>query len=339
MKKNFLVLGLCLSFICGLSAQNEQTLTDLAKSLGERIEIHGYAQAGYTYRDQPQKTNTFDVKRSLLWGKAKITDKWSFLFMHDFSSVVQEFYTDYAVSSALKVRFGQFKNSYSLENPLSPTRLELIECYSQAALFLSGCGSDPLYGVQYGRDLGLMLYGDIVRDKLFYEAAIMNGQGINRKDKNNQKDMILKLGLRPIQGLSIVATGQLGTGCAVATSMYNPEIEVGQNYTRNRWSAGFEYQSKKFNARSEYLAGKDGNVNLRGLYFTSSVPIVGALEAVASYDYFNYNTSLDMRQTNLVGGLQYWFYKKCRAQLQYTRCAPHWSKDYNLLQAQIQVAF
>ena len=47
--------------------------------------------------------------------------------MHDFNSVVQEFYTDYRVTkdNAMTVRFGQFKHSYTMENPLSPTMLEM----------------------------------------------------------------------------------------------------------------------------------------------------------------------------------------------------------------------
>jgi hypothetical protein len=59
--------------------------------------------------------------------------------MHDFSSVVQEFYTDYRFTGGkeLSVRLGQFKNSYSMQNPLSPTKLDLIDCYSQSVLYLA----------------------------------------------------------------------------------------------------------------------------------------------------------------------------------------------------------
>ncbi|MBQ3680906.1 MAG: porin, partial [Paludibacteraceae bacterium] len=38
---------------------------------------------------------------------------------------------------------------------------------------------------------------------------------------------------------------------------------------------------------------------------------------VGSYDYFNFNTDLGMDQHKAIGGIQYWFYKKCRVQLQY----------------------
>ena len=49
--------------------------------------------------------------------------------------------------------------------------------------------------------------------------------------------------------------------------------------------------------------------------------MVDALDVVASGETFDRNTKVDgWDQTNLTLGLQYWFYKKCRVQLQYTRC-------------------
>ena len=341
MTRNFLLAAMLLVSHTILAQNSEGNAKQIIDDLASRIELHGYAQAGYTYKDASEgsPTNTFDVKRVLFWAKAKVTDRWSFLFMHDFSSVVQEFYTDYKVHDAFCVRFGQFKNSYSLENPLSPTKLELIECYSQAGIYLTGCGSDPLYGVQYGRDLGLMVYGNVLNKHLFYEFAVMNGQGINRKDGNKQKDVILKLDFRPIKELRIVASGQKGKGHAVATSVYNPDINIGDDYRRDRVSFGAELQTKPINLRSEYLAGKDGEVGSRGFYCTGSAPIYKQLEAIASYDYFEPNTTLEISQTNYTAGVQYWFYKKCRAQLQYTRCCPNSGKKYNCIQAQMQVAF
>ena len=82
-----------------------------------RITLNGYAQGGWSYQDiNGEKTNSYNLKRTLLWAKARITDRWSFLFMHDFSSVPQEFYTDFRVTknNALTVRLGQFKHSYTM---------------------------------------------------------------------------------------------------------------------------------------------------------------------------------------------------------------------------------
>lgn len=333
--------------------QQSQENPDWMKELSERIQLNGYAQAGYSWQDSNDKqTNDFNLKRTLLWAKARITDRWSFLFMHDFSSVVQEFYTDYRITKdkSITIRLGQFKNSYSLENPLSPTQLELIDVCSQSVTYLSGCGSDPLHGVNYGRDLGLMVYGSLFKDHFYYELGVMNGQGINKRDGNNKKDLIARLDVRPVKGLRIVASGQKGTGHAIGTAAWNPEIKEGDDYTRDRLSIGAEYktgayapgqykEARPISLRGEYLAGKDGKVKSRGAYLTACVPMTEGVDVIASADFFDRNIDMEFDQTQATLGLQYWFYKKCRLQLQYTRTWSQFQKDYNLLQAQVQVAF
>ena len=302
--------------------QQQQAADDIdwLKDMTERVQLHGYAQGGFNYTHQGGEDKvTFELKRILFWANAQITDRWSFLFMHDFSSVVQEFYTDYRLTNnkALTVRLGQFKNALSYENPLSPTAMEAIDVYSEGVTYLTGCGSDPLLGVQYGRDLGLSLFGETNNGKLRYEIDIMNGQGINKKDGNKEKDFIGRLEYRPVKGLNLVATGQIGRGHAVNTSLYNPDIQEGDNYKRNRWTVGFDYKSQALNVHGEYLEGKDGDVTSRGAYVTGNVPLGKGVDLVGSYDFFNFNTTLGMDQHKAIAGLQYWFYKKCRVQLQY----------------------
>ncbi|MCR5239175.1 MAG: OprO/OprP family phosphate-selective porin [Prevotella sp.] len=354
-------LAVMLAVFSSVAAMGQQeqkkSEPDWLKDFTSRITFNGYAQGGWSYQDSNGKpTNAYNLKRTLLWAKARITDRWSFMFMHDFSSVVQEFYTDYRLTkdNSLTVRLGQFKHAYSMENPLSPTQLELIDVYSQAVLYLAGEGPDPLNGVNYGRDMGLELYGELAKGAIRYNLALMSGQGINRRDLNNQKDFIAKLEVRPMNGLRLVASGYLGTGCAVNTAAWNPDIKVGDNYKRNRYSVGAEYKTAAYSPakykearpasiRAEWLGGKDGEVGSMGGYVTTSIPVFDALDIVASGETFDRNTKVDgWDQTNLTIGVQYWFYKKCRMQLQYTRCLCGEnisSKDYNWLQAQMQVAF
>ena len=225
---------ICLMMLFPLTAsaqQKEQKEIDWMKELSSRITLNGYAQAGYSYTDQEESMRTglpkssYNLKRTLLWAKARITDRWFFLFMHDFNSVVQEFYTDYRVTKGkeLTVRLGQFKNSFSMENPLSPVQLELVDVCSQAGTCYSGC-YDPLYGLHYGRDLGLEIYGDLFNNHLHYELGIMNGQGINKRDGNDEKVVI-----RKEEGgggeFRKETSGQKRRGHAVGTAAWRPNLQ------------------------------------------------------------------------------------------------------------------
>ena len=347
------VLLALLAAVAVMAQPKDGDTTDWTRELASRITLNGYAQAGWAWQDaEGRTTNAYNLKRTLLWAKARITPRWSMLFMHDFSSVVQEFYTDLRLSrnKALTVRLGQFKHSYTMENPMSPAQLELIGVYSQAVLLLAGEGPDPLHGANYGRDQGLMVYGDVLGDRLHYELALMSGQGINRRDLNNQKDVMAKLEVRPAEGLRLVASGQLGTGCAVGTAAWNPTVTEGDNYRRNRYSVGAELKTGAYAAgeykearpvslRAEWLGGQDGDAGSRGGYVTACVPVYKGIDVVASADYFDRNTSLRYDQTQATLGVQYWFYRKCRLQLQLTHTWSQFQRDYNWLQAQVQVAF
>ncbi len=341
MKKALLLFCILSSAVCKLNAQ-DVTLNQVVNTLKERITLEGYAQVAYTYSDADgEDSNSFDVKRVILMARGKITDKWSCYFMYSFanSSKLLEIYTEYHFMPELSVRVGQFKTMFGIENPLSPTVTELIDCYSQATNYLAGLNGDALYGSHTGRDMGLLVYGDLFGKLVNYKLAIMNGQGINVKDKNNQKDIVGCLTLNPIKELSVVGSFVKGKGCAIATSDINPDIAVGEDYTRNRWSVGAVAKTEPIDIRAEYLGGKDGHVKSEGYYATISAHVLPKFDVIASYDYFNKNKSTSSKQTNYVAGVQYWFYPKCRLQAQYVFSDCHKGDNYNQIQAQIQVRF
>ncbi len=304
--------------------------------LFKRFMVKGYAQGGYTFQQDP-KSNTFDMKRAYIFCRAQITDRWYFWFMYDFCGVVNEYYLDFAavLGGKLNLRMGEFKHPFALENPYSPTKQELIDVYAQGTVYLAGCGSDPLYGVQYGRDLGAMAYGDLADKHFHYELAILNGQGINTKDRNNKKDFAARLEVLPSEKLKIVASGQTGYGNALPNStrpfIYTPNINPGDDYERHRWAFGMEFRStghinnsadywhiRPVVVRTEYLGGNDGGNMSDGAYITFTVPLAKEFDIVGSYDYFNYNKDIaGFESTKYIVGLQYWFYKLCRLQAQY----------------------
>ena len=182
----------------------------IANSCGEegRTRFHRICRISEKYHhDEADKPdNTFDIKRIIFMAHGKITKRWTCDFMYDFynGGMLLEVYTDYQFLPGLTARIGEFKVPYTIENELSPTTVELINCYSQSVCYLAGVsGSDKCYGMTSGRDIGMMLHGKLFRDFLQYKVAVMNGQGLNTKDKNSQKDVVGNLMVNPLKWLSV----------------------------------------------------------------------------------------------------------------------------------------
>ena len=135
--KRILLSCLFLLSIHTLKAQDTR-LNNVVNTLKERITLAGYAQVGYTYDDAGEKaSNTFDLKRAIFMARGKITDKWSCYFMYSFANTgkILEAYTEYRFLPQLTARIGQFKTMYTIENPMSPCFVELINCYSQSTIW------------------------------------------------------------------------------------------------------------------------------------------------------------------------------------------------------------
>lgn len=336
----------------------DSTLRYWAEAVASRVKVTGYAQAGYTaaMNEGAPNTNSFEMKRAILMVAADITPRFYAFFMHDFKSGdMQEYYMEYRPAREFRVRFGQSKTELSMENPMSPTVLESIGPMSQGVFWL--CGADPLMGNPAGRDLGLMVSGDLFGGRLRYVAEVVNGGQTNASDRDNRKNLIAKLEYSPVGNLRLSVSAEKGYGTAVAQSAYNPQVGMGDVYRHDCYAAGAEWKSKASGSdwfrhrcamvRAELLGGRDAGVGSTGGYVSAAVPVYKGLDIVAMADYFNYNTTLKLANTNLMAGLQYWIHRKCRLQVQYTYSMPSSAKqsadglagNYSRLQTQVQVAF
>ena len=146
-------------------AQEQTPLNQVVNTLKERISLSGYAQLGYTYDDAANPDNTFDIKRIIFMAHGKINQTvgtCDFIVRLLQRGMLLEVYTDYQFLPGLTARIGEFKVPYTIENELSPTAVELINCYSQSVCYLAGVsGSDKCYGMTSGRDIGMMLHGKL----------------------------------------------------------------------------------------------------------------------------------------------------------------------------------
>lgn len=311
-----------------------------------------------------ESTSSFDMKRAYIFCQADLTPRWTFWMMYDFCGEFNEYYVEFKAfkKGQMSFRMGQQKHPFGMENPFTPTKVELIDVYSQATTHLTGT-YDPLMGVQYGRDLGIVMLGDILNRHVHYELALLNGSGINCIDRNNDKDFAGRIEIQPVHDFKIVASCYTGTGNVAGDypKIYTKKslqsestLQNGDNYERKRWAIGAEYrthdmfgpnspdywETRPIVLRAEYLAGKDDCYKSEGYYVTGSYPLPKCkFDVVASYDYMNYNKDLNLDQTNIMAGIQYWFYKQCRLQVQYVNCNSAMLGKYNQVQVQTQVAF
>lgn len=314
----------------------------------EHVDLSGYGQFGYTYNSYEPGTgkpaNTFDIKRIMFVANAEIIKNLTVGFMFDFSTAKpHEYWGEYRVCDAFKIKGGQFKVPFTIESNLSPANLEIISG-ARSVQYLAGIDpSDICYGGNAGRDLGIMAYGSFIPYKTWkfmeYRIGVFNGQGYNQRDRNRYKDIVGMLTLQPLKEMSLVGSFYLGHGYAIEDNLFGA-FRAGENYRRNRWSIGTEINTAPVYIRAEYLEGKDAYVKSQGAYAVASIHVHPKWDIIASYDYFDMNKAADARHTNYILGAQWKFFRRCRLQAQYVY--QNRGKDHhgsNLVMTQLQLGF
>jgi len=337
----------------------EQPVQPLNIHIGpSKLTLFGYAQGKYNMTKTGSTTdNSFSIARIILMANAELTRKLSFFLMLDVgttqaSKILHEYYAQYAFLPELKLRVGQFKTPYTMENIISPTLLGNINL-NEGTRYMAGIAGDPLYGNYAGRDLGLMITGDAIPASdghryLNYSLGLFNGAGINTRDNNRHKDVAAMLNVLPIRELTLSASMILGKGNARDVDQF-AAVEQGKDYTRNRWSVGAELNWRPLKLRTEYMWGKNGPVGNRAFYAEFWCRLFRGLDLVLDYDHLNKNTALDKAAreaspawtstNNYLIGLQYWFYKKCRLSTQYVVSDRNTGPDTKAWITQLQIAF
>ena len=323
-----------------------------------RLSLFGYAQTQFDVtKTGPESKNSFSMTRIIFMADAQLTRKLSFFLMIDAASTqaskhLHEYYAQYAFLPELKVRVGQFKTPYTLENIISPTMLGTVNL-NEGTRYMAGVAGDPLYGNYVGRDVGAMITGDALKARdghyyLNYSLGVFNGAGMNLRDNNNHKDVVAMLNVLPTKNITLSGSFVIGKGNAQTDDMFGT-IAQGTDYTRNRWSVGAEVNYKPLKLRTEYMAGKNGDINNRAFYAELWCRIFRNFDIVLDYDYLDKNTALSKdvrdalpawtRTSNYLVGLQYWVYKACRINTQYIFSDLNTGPDTKSWLTQFQIAF
>ncbi|WP_243349567.1 porin [Parabacteroides sp. FAFU027] len=295
-----------------------------AKSLYllDKVKVFGYAHIGYSYSDTLPQRQSYGVKRIISFIEGKLTDNITFQIQSNLgpTPALVEYWMEYAPKTFLKLKVGQMKLPFSIENAISQSVLENVT-NSQAINNLVGGSTDVLgAGNMAGRDCGIQIGGSFLsyqkRNLVDYQLGIFNGNGVNNMDNNRHKDFVGTLMFNPLSYLKV--GGSLYAGKA----NYKNVAELGDakavDHLRNRWSLGGEITTKYVYGRAEYVHGTDAHINREGYYALLNGHVCPKIDVIAEYDFYNKNVDVNGKKfTNYQIGMQWNFYKRSRFQLHY----------------------
>lgn len=230
-------------------------------------------------------------------------------------------YMSYTVDDLLKVTIGQFKYDFTLEGLESTVdRIPVLRAESINDI----AGKLGTQGASF-RDIGVKVNG-VFKGALglSYGLAVINGSGINTGDNNGSKDIVGRMTVTPVEGLTVGVSAYAGKG----------EDEAAAFEVRERaWGADAEFWYEGLRLRGEYISarwknwdssasaaseGKTGKP--RGWYMQASykIPWHEALEVMGRYEeYEKDSNTADSTLKTATAGLTYYLKGKTRISANY----------------------
>ncbi|MCL1937557.1 MAG: OprO/OprP family phosphate-selective porin [Candidatus Azobacteroides sp.] len=359
MKKRW-TIAWCIGLIGSMSyAQNSENKIQKIKNAfqSEAFQLSGYGHIQYNLSEYPERSlapakanNSIDIVRALLFatGKLGANNQFGYMLMFDLgpNTKMYELYGEWLPSKAINVRFGQFKIPFTIENPVSLSRIETIHP-SRSVSAMSGSTHDFNQWEEdgksvnkTGRDAGFQLYGSLFpADRFFrleYYAGIFNGSGMNAKDNNNHKDFLATAYFYPVKELKLGGSFYSGK-----YPQYMQSYLLGNSLSTRRWTIGAEYKDVHFSGRAEYIQSVDGSQKRRGyygLFMWKYIP--NQWEILGKYDYYNKDVSFGKNAiSDITFGINYYFAYLSRVQLNYIYTDNQAEGRNHALAVQLQLFF
>ena len=280
MKKGIILALMALTTVSA-SAQKKQTI-ELPSWLSN-VKLSGYGMTQYQYSGQKNaESNSFNIRMGRIALEGRIADDFYWKTQIQFngntsnlgsSPRMVDLFAEWQKFDYFKVKIGQFKNPFTFENPMHPIDQGFMG-YSQNVSKLAGFSDRAGEHASNGRDIGLQLQGDFLkntngRNLLHYQIGVFNGQGTNTKDVDNQKNVIGGVWLMPVSGMRIGAFGWTGSYARKGNwteTVADPTSSVAPGATKeithtnevrslnqNRYAFSFEYKKDGWIVRSEYI--------------------------------------------------------------------------------------
>lgn len=380
MKKKYIIAAVAgtLALQVNAAEEAEAAVTEAKKELKladvmSKPKISGYLIGNYNATFQEGKnSNTFSIRLIRLTMTGRILNEFEYKLQGQLNGNSSTFgesprmvdmSLEWLRHKEFKVKIGQFKRPFTFENPMNPID---IGFNSQAQTVLKLAGFNDRTGEQSssGRDIGVQVSGDLLpnsngRSLLHYEVGVFNGQGINRKDVGNQKDVIGGLWVSPIKGMRIGGFGWVGSYARTGWWSDGMLEESGtRKVSRYRYAISAEYKDADWQIRSEYIHNTGGafkttantssdlndcNLNGKlgdradGVYVACVAPIIrGKLRAKARYDLYRQSGDWASAKTIYKAGVNYLFCKNLEIQTEYSLVNDRSLVNHNYSMADVQ---
>lgn len=347
----------------------------------DNVKVSGFAIAQYQYSSQQgSEQNSFDLRmarvaldgrvaRDFYWkAQVQVTGNTSTLGS---SPRLVDMFVEWQKLKALQVRVGEFQVPFSLESPIHPIDVGFMN-NSQAILKLVGYSDRSGQHSSNGRDIGLMVQGDLLpnasgRPLLHYGVSIVNGQGINLKDVDQRKNLVGSLWLMPVQGMRIGVSGWEGSYARKGTwtsETDGTEHSGVRSLPQHRYALSADYNGSGWTARTEYIhsTGKAfaktmqdtsgatsadcslsaGGAKADAFYALLIAPVVQKkVNAKARYDLYRSRATWSSAKAQYEVGLDYFPAKNLRLSAEYAlvndrSLAEH---NYNVLNTELSIKF
>lgn len=385
MKK---IASLALAVLALTSASAQENTPKL--SVLSDIKFSGYVMSQYQYTGQDSKeSNSFNIRmvRMALEGRLMKDFYWKVQLQvngntSDLGSSPRmvDAFAEWQKYEAFKIKAGQFKRPFTFENPMHPITQGFMG-YSQNVSKLAGFSDRTGEHASNGRDIGVQIQGDLIknaagRNLLHYQVGVFNGQGTNRKDVDQRKDVIGGIWVSPVKGLRIGAFGWTGSSARKGTwDVTDANHNVVKNedgsvkthsgvrsLSKNRYAFSAEYAANDWTVRSEYIhsqgygftksltSGKETDCNVNyaagdqadGFYALMIAPVISKkLYAKARYDLYRPRAEWGTSRTQYEIGANYWIGKYIMIGAEYARINDRSlaKPDYNMIDIEFDVKF
>jgi hypothetical protein len=263
-----------------------------------------------------------------------------------------DLYAEWNKHKEFRVKVGQFKRAFTFESLTHPITQGWYT-YGLAINNLVGYGDRTGEKSSGGRDLGIQVQGALfpVADGhrlLHYQLGVYNGEGINKKDADNKKDIIGGMWVMPINGLRIGAFGWTGTKAEMEMKTLNGGTATLKSVRKNRYALSAEYDKDEYTFRTEYIHSQGWGTNeawgdkADGWYAFGIVPVIKSkLHAKARYNVYRRSAEWGSAKTMYEVGANYFFNKRLQLNVEYARvndrtAAKH---NYNFVDAELDFRF